>query len=187
MEDYLKIIIPTAISLVAAIFSILTYRRNRRFDNENYIYKTKHESYAKILGEMNKCINTLQDYIFDFKEYIHYRNSTKLSDEELDKLDDKIDDLADNTDDLIYHFDDIVISNSLVIPKEVLTKLERFTEKLFEGELPESIDENYNDMLTKLDKHISVLINDANIISGLLRDDLNIESLNSSLYRRLKN
>lgn len=186
MVEYLKIAIPTAISLIAAIFSILTYKRNRRLENENYIYKTKYESYATILGEMNKLINGLQDYIFEFQDYLHQRDKSELSNDELDELDDEIDELSDKVDELIYAFDDTIISNSLVIPKDVLDKLERFSEKLLDSELPESIDENYNDLLQKLDKHISELIHDANTISGMLRSDLNIEELNLSLYRRIK-
>lgn len=187
MIEFLKMLVPTAISLIAAIFSILTYKRNRRFENENYIYKTKYECYATILVEMNKLINGLQNYIIKFKSYLKQKNKLGISDDQKDKLDDEIDDLADKVDELIYAFDDIIISNSLVIPKKVLNKLELFSEKMLDSELPESVDDNYNNLLQKLDIQISELINDANLISVMLRSDLNIEELNMSLYRRIKN
>ena len=187
MEEYLKIALPIAISLIAAIFSILTYKRNRRLENENYIYKTKYESYARILVEINKLVNKLQDYIFEFRNYLSQRNQPGLSDDKVDELDDDIDKLADKVDDLFYDFDDSIISHSLIIPGKVLKQLELFSEKLLDSELPESFDENHDILLQKLDKHISELIQDGNKINVLLRSDLNIEELNMSLYRRIKN
>ena len=61
MIEYLKITIPTIISLFAAIFSFLTYKKNRRIENENYIFKTKQENYSKILYEIARIIDKIQD------------------------------------------------------------------------------------------------------------------------------
>lgn len=184
MEDYLKAIIPTAISLIAAIFSILTYRRNRRIENENYIFKIKQENYAKILSEINRLINELQEYIIEFRSYL--KEMDTLSNERLKELEEEINKMADEVDDLIFKFDDSVITNSLVIPKNVLDKLEEFSDKLFDSELPENVDENQEELLAKLDDHVSELIRSANDINDLLRSDLKVEELNTSLYRRLK-
>ena len=186
MEDYLKITIPTAISLLAAIFSILTYKRNRRLDNENYLYKAKYESYSTILREMSKLLNSLQDYVVEFRVFLVRSRDGGLSDDELIEIENDIEKLADNVDELIFAFDDTIISNSLVIPKELLSKLEQFSEKLIASDLPETDDEKANTLLLKLDKHVSELITSANAISDMLRSDMNIEELNMSLYRRIK-
>ena len=186
MNNLLQFLIPTIISLIAAIFSILTYQRNRRFENENYIYKTKHESYAIILRELNNLLTKIQNYSLEFKGYLDQIARPSLSEKKLEELKDEIDALADKADELVYHFDDIVISNSLVIPKLVLTKLEEFTIKLYENDIPDSLDQNQND-LKKLEELISRLLVDANQINEMLRNDLNIESLNITLYRRINN
>lgn len=69
MNEDFKWMALTIISVIAAVFSILTYKRNRRLDNENHLFRTKMESYAKILGEITTFLNRLQDYVRQFKKY----------------------------------------------------------------------------------------------------------------------
>jgi hypothetical protein len=101
--EYLKIIVPTLISLAAAIFSFLTYKRNRRLDNENYIFKTKQENYSKILYEIGNVIDKIQDYIAEAGSFLKYQQ--KFTEEQIEETEDKIDEIADKVDDLIYNLD----------------------------------------------------------------------------------
>lgn len=65
----IKFSLTLLISFGALIFSFLNYRRSRKFENENFIYKTKVEVYAKILTELNKLLNELQNNLDEAKEY----------------------------------------------------------------------------------------------------------------------
>lgn len=183
--EYFKIIVPTAISLIAAIFSILTYRRNRRIENENYIYKTKHENYSKILFDLGNVIDLLQVYISDAnvfsKEQEHISND--ILENEVDKLYEQL----QKIDNAISNFENFVIAHSLVIPKNVLEKFDSLNDILSELEIPEPEDKYLNKTLLNLDKEIKKIIDFANELNEIIRNDLNVEELNFYLFKRLKN
>lgn len=179
MNEDFKWIVLTIISVVAAVFSILTYKRNRRLENENHLYRIKMDSYAKVLGEITTFLNRLQDYVRQFKEY----GSTTL---ELTSKDDELNNLAKNIDDLIFAFDESVTKNSLVFSQDVLIKLNSFSLKLFGTEIPEARQSKQVQIVESLDNYVAEIIIDANDINELMRRDLNIDELNLSLYRRIK-
>ena len=179
MDENFKWIVLTIISVVAAVFSILTYKRNRRLENENHLYRIKMDSYAKVLGEITTFLNRLQDYVKQFKEY----GSTPL---ESTSRDDEINRLAKNVDDLVFAFDESVTKNSLVISQDVLSKLNSFSLKLFGTEIPEARQSKQKQIVEELDNYVAEIIIDANDINELMRRDLNIDELNLSLYRRIK-
>jgi hypothetical protein len=58
-----KDLITLTASVGALIFSLLNYKRNSRFDKENYLYRQKVEAYSKILGELSKLINEISHEI----------------------------------------------------------------------------------------------------------------------------
>jgi hypothetical protein len=179
MNEDLKWIILTIISVVAAVFSILTFKRNRRLENENHLYRIKMDSYAKVLGEITTFLNRLQDYLKQFKEY----GSTPLVSTTTKN---ELNDLAKNVDGLIFAFDESVTKNSLVISQDVLSKLNLFSLKLFGTEIPEVNLSKQEHIVEKLDNYVAEIIIDANDINELMRRDLNIDELNLSLYRRIK-
>lgn len=182
--EYLKITIPTTIALVAAIFSILTYRRNRRFDNENYIYKTKQENYSKILFELGCVIDLLQKYIADTERFLQDQND--LDEELYNEEEDTLYESLEKVDNSIANFENLAIANSLVIPKSVLEKIDSITDLLNDSEIPEPSDKNLDRILSKLDTEMNRLIDFANELNEIIRSDLNVEELNFYLYKRLK-
>ena len=179
MKEDFKWIVLTIISVIAAIFSILTYKRNRRLENENHLYRTKMDSYAIILGEITTFLNRLQDYVRQFKEYGNTALESTTSINEINVL-------AKNVDDLIFAFDESITKNSLVISQNVLDKLNLFSLKLFGTEIPKAHLSKQEQIAEKLDNYVAEVIVDANDINKLMRRDLNIDELNLSLYRRIK-
>jgi len=165
------------ISFGALLFSFLNYRRSRKSENENYIYKTKIDVYAKILAELNKLLNGLQDNLEEAKE--HFKHPT---DESLDLLNEQ----ADKVDDICFAFQDFIISNSLIIPEKVLTELKKFCDKVLDTDTLDSETKNSTLTVVEIGKAIDELTREADEISVLLRKDLHIEELNLSLYKRLK-
>ena len=179
MNEDFKWIVLTIISVVAAVFSILTYKRNRRIENENHLYRMKMDIYAKVLSEITTFLNRLQDYVRQFKEY----GKTTL---ELTSKIEELNSLAKNVDDLIFTFDESVTKNSLVISQGVLIQLNSFSLKLFGTEIPKAHQSKQVQIVESIDNYVAEIIIDANDINELMRRDLNIDELNLSLYRRIK-
>ena len=179
MHEDLKWTILTIISIIAATFSILTFKRNKRLENENHLYRIKMDSYSKILQELTTLINRLQDYLKQFKDYSLLDFKSAITNDEINKL-------AKRIDDLIFAFDESVSKNSLVISKEILLELNLFSLKLFGTEIPEAYQSKQEQLLEKMDDGIAEIIIDVNNINELMRKDLNIDELNLSLFKRIK-
>ncbi len=173
----IKFTLTLLISFGALLFSFLNYRRSRKFENENFIFKTKVEVYSRILTELNKLLIELQDNLDEAKEYFK-----DLTDENLDILNEQ----ADKLDNLCFAFQDFIISNSLIIPENVSTALEAFCDKVLDTDTLDSETKNTSTTILEIEKAIDELISDADKINILLRKDLHIDELNSSLYKRLK-
>lgn len=182
--EYLKIIIPTAISLIAAVFSILTYRRNRRIENENYVYKTKHENYSKILFDLGNVIDLLQVYIGDANGYLKEKDI--IPSEVLEEEEDLLYNQLQKIDNAISNFENFVIAHSLIIPKNILEKFDSLNDILEDIDIPEPEDKHILSILTILDTQMDRIIEIANELNEIIRNDLNVEELNFSLYKRLK-
>lgn len=173
----IKFTLSLIVSFGALFFSFLTYRRSRRMENENHLYKLKIEVYSKLISELNNLLNVLVDNYSHAQLYIN--NPTDPLAEELNKQ-------ADELDNLCLKFDDFIIANSLIIPEKVLNPLKQFSDKIIETEgLDEAIQDDPN-AIVKLKKIIDHLSDEAEKINEQLRIDLQIEKLNSALYSRIK-
>lgn len=173
----IKFYLPLFISFGALLFSFLNYQRTRRSENENYLYKLKTEVYSKILAEFNSLFNELEGNLSAAKSFLK-NPSEKQSDEMLDN--------ANSVDKICFEFDDFIVANSLFIPNDILYRLNSFSENILNGD---SLDDEVIDtpnQINAIEKFIDKSIADANSIGELFRKDLHIESLNSSLFKRLK-
>ncbi|MFT3677763.1 MAG: hypothetical protein QM781_17860 [Chitinophagaceae bacterium] len=161
----------------ALFFSFLNYKRASRFDNENFIYKTKVDIYVKILCELEKLIRFLEENIDDAKEYHENRNDENLK---------KLDELADEVDETCLAFNNFITDNSLIIPENIVRRLSLFCDKILDGETFDSETDDISKNIQIAERTLDELIKDADDISVELRKDLHVDDLNSTLYRRLK-
>jgi archaellum component FlaC len=164
-------------SFGALIFSFLNYKRSKKFENENHIYKLKIEIYSKIIAELSKLLNELQKNVslgIKFAKVKSEKNYTLLNQ------------YADEIDKICFDFSDFIIDNSLIIPGKIIKSLQSFCDKVIGGD---TIDADMNDIeneIKKAEKLVDELIYNAEAIGVLLRKDLHIDELNTSLYKRLK-
>lgn len=179
MNEDLKWMILTVIPSIAAIFAILTYRRNRRLDNENHLYRIKIEAYSRILSEITVLLNRLQDYVKHFKNNFGDPNLPIEREYEISSM-------ATEVDNLIFSFDESVTKNSLVVSKDIVSKLSQFSLKLFSEQVPDFNIKTTDNTIEILDDFIADIILAANEINESMRKDLSIDELNLSLYRRIK-
>lgn len=173
----LKFSLTLLVSFGALLFSFLNFKRSRKFENENFIYKTKIDIYSKILAELSKLLNALEENLEEAKEYFEDRFQENAN---------SLDDQADKVDDFCFSFKDFIIASSLIIPEHVSKRLDNFCEKVLDAETLDSETKDNKTAIATVEKLIEELTKNADDINALLRKDLHVEELNSSLYRRLK-
>lgn len=98
----------------ALVFSFFNYQRGKRFENENFIYRTKIEVYIKILSELDKLLRYLDDNIEEAKIYLEKPNKDNAK---------VLDHLADKVDKNCLEFDTFITGNSLIIPVDIVRLL----------------------------------------------------------------
>jgi hypothetical protein len=154
----------------ALIITTLTYRRNRRLENENHIYKIKTEVYGQLTQKAYELVNYYEDAYFEIKEALETANPKQI---DFDKY-------ADDIDLKGYRFEKEAAANSLLLPQKVLDSLEDFIDSVLYGEEPEGEKlEAMHETLLLVYEKVETLIND-------FRSDLNVQMLNESLFRRIK-
>ena len=161
----------------ALFFSFLNYKRGRRFDNENYIYKSKVEIYIKILGELEKLVRFLGHNIEEAKEYLKKPNKENFG---------ILNEMANEVDNTCYEFNNFITGNSLIIPENIVRLLSNFCDKVLDSESIDSSTKSIERSIEEAEKMINELIKDAENIGIELRKDLHVDQLNSSLFRRIK-
>lgn len=169
--------IPVTISLSAIVLTLLSFRRARRFENENHIYKLKVDIYSKLIAEFVKLIDGLQANVRTAKMHLENNNESLIE---------KLNESADRVDDVVLAFDGFLVSNSLVIPSKVLLRLNLFSEKLLNIDPIDELEEIRADNIKRLDKIVETYIKEANEIAAVLRKDVHIDKINAKLFNRLK-
>lgn len=177
--DY-KFLIPTIVSAVAALFSILAYRRNRRFANENHLFEKKIEAYSLILGELNQLLRKYENHISNFK-YIIKSSKTFNSDAA-----DSLNTAANDLDRISDQFRSLCTSSSLLLPKTMLEYIEKLMNKIYLTIAPDFSSKDIPDVDKYADAVYDELLELSNMINQEMRKDLNVDELNTLLYRRLK-
>jgi hypothetical protein len=94
--------------------STLTYRRNRRFENENHLYKTKTDVYQMLARKAYELVSFYENAYFEVKNAVENDNPI-----DVEKYGEEIDLKA-------YRFEKEAAAHSLLLPKKVLDSLEEF-------------------------------------------------------------
>ena len=148
--------------------STLTYRRNRRFENENHLYRTKTDVYQMLTRKAYELVSFYEDAYFEIKNAVENNNPI-----DIEKYGEEIDIKA-------YRFEKEAAAHSLLLPKKVLDSLEEFIDAVLYRNDPEGpVVDSMHDTLITVYEQVEVLVND-------FRADLNVEVLNESLFRRIR-
>ncbi|MDB5202791.1 MAG: hypothetical protein JWQ27_2200 [Ferruginibacter sp.] len=172
MQPIVLGIITITVSIAALIFSILAYKRGASLENENLLFKLKIDIYSRILLEIRNLVDGLQDHL---KEVTETLNGPSI------EIGTKLDEQAKHIDILCFEFSDFIVNHSLIIPEIVLEKLLQFTTKIVDNQ---QLPDHYT-VPVVMENFITEMLDDANNINIALRNDLHIEKLNISMYKRL--
>jgi hypothetical protein len=154
----------------AFIISALTFRRNRRLENENHLYKLKTDTYNLLTRKVYELVAFYEDVYFKAKDQVESGSMEKID----------FDRLADDIDLKGYYLEKEVACQSLLLPATVLTTLEDFLDLvIYDAPEEEPTLEYMNDTLLRIYSKAEEVIN-------TFRVDLNVNQLNASLFRRIK-
>lgn len=164
----------TFISLLIAAgalaVSTLTYRRNRRFENENHLFRTKTDVYGTLTRKAYEVVSAYEDAYFEVKEGVRSGNMrVKDIERYLEELDIKA-----------YRFEKEAAFHALLLTQAVSDSIEAFVDAVIHdqaGEAP-GVDTLREGLLGVYEKVEGV-------VNGF-RKDLNVEVLNESLFRRIR-
>lgn len=173
----LKFTLTFVASIGALLFSFLNFRRNRKFENENYLYRSKVETYIKIQEELIKLTRCITDNYFEAVNY--FENQSQEAEKELNEK-------AESVDLMSQGFADFFLKNSLLMPENIFSSLGDFCTRVLGTETLDTANAITSEILPEFKEKFNSIIDEAEKISYLLRDDLHIEKLNVSLYKRLK-
>lgn len=158
------------VSSGAFTISALTFRRNRRFENENHLYKLKTDTYNHLTRKIYELVAFYEDVYFKAKDLVENGSGEKID----------FDSLADDIDLKGYYLEKELACQSLLIPATVLSSLEDFLDLVIYDTPEEEVSLEYmNDTLVRIYSKAEEVIN-------AFRVDLNVNKLNASLFRRIK-
>lgn len=152
------------ISAAAYYNSRKAYKRDNSLNTENHLFEKKLETYNFILGELDSLLDFCNDLYLDLKHKVI-------------ETGDQLESRVDEVDERIYKFDNHVIARSLHLSDSVEDKMIDLTKELISGD-PSKVD-SWEELYNKL-------LNRANELSIDMREELQLEKLNSKLFRRLE-
>lgn len=164
------------IGIATAWLLILTFRRDRKYELENQLYKTRLDALSNIAFEINNFFNLLDEAIVQL-ELLEENSNQEFVKE-------KIIELSLYMDKEINKCQSELIRHSVYFTDEASKSLLEFTNNLdgkvaLDDESPDSvsvrIEKYYDQQLVRADKAITEL-----------RNELQLDKLHSSLFQRLK-
>jgi mannitol-specific phosphotransferase system IIBC component len=156
------------LATIAGYLSLTTFRRNKKQELENHLFKIKLEAFSNIAYEIDNFFIALNRAIVKFKTL-----SEEQKVEELKALSIQIDEQ-------IYKCHSLIVKYSVYFSQQAIENLLLFTDRLL-GD-----DEQANEMLEWINNYYSQQLDVSNTAIEQLREDLQLERLHHSLYTRIK-
>lgn len=154
--------------------TILTYRRNKKMELQNQLYKIKLEAFANIVYEIEQFSNKADKMIRIIQEMAD-RNQRDLSRS-------KIFEMADDIDEELYRCNAIIIKNSVYFSPDSSELLTKFAGNIF-GKTHFQTSKNWE---LYFDEYYTNQLDLANQAVEKIRKELELESLNKSLFGRVR-
>ena len=163
--NYLTLI-GAIISIAAFIISVLAFLQSRKLPNENKIFEEKIKAYLDLIKGVNEAVNIISDCIDD---YVTSNKKKEI-----------IDELHEEIDNAIFSIEDLRTNSLILLPDEVLDKLDEFLDLFDNQEYLQTYSTTIKSSEHKkeIDRYFDNLVT-------VIREDLAIEKLNNGLRRRI--
>ena len=165
-----------AIAAISSVLAILGFRRNKKIELQNQLFKIKLEAFANLVFEIDR-FSTVVSQALHLAIKLAQQKSIELSKEKLFAL-------ADEIDEHLFACNSLIIKNSVYFSAESTTLLMEFSSNIL-GNLKENTDPNLLLLLDELDTYYTKQLELANKAVAKIRDELGLEKLNSALYKRV--
>ena len=159
---------------VTLLITVLTYRRNKRGELQNHLYKNKLEAFANIVYEIEQ-FSIQGDRSKQILQKLSDQSQVTLTEENLAEL-------ANDIDEELYKCNALIVKNSVYFSAVSTEMFLKFTANLFERAPDQSI-ENVEIFLNQFYTKQLDLANEA---VEKVREELGLEKLNMSLFKRVR-
>ncbi len=157
-------------SVIIALITVLNFKRNRKIEIENVVYKYKIEGYFILVDKLAELIDIINKAI----ESIENRDFSK---EDSNKSADEVDLKAEQ----LFN---CALKYSLLFPQRIITLLDDI-HALVNADPPNKFQESIEDALKIIYEHLQKLSNNIDALYDEMRKDLGSQQLNKSLSKRL--
>lgn len=160
------------LALLTSVFVVKTFKRNRKQELENHLFKIKIEALSNLTYEMDNFFNILNRSIVQYSLIEKIENEVERH-EQLLKL-------SLNTDEQLYKCHAMIAKYSVFFSKQSTQKLLDFSSNIT-GEIEENGSQE-NILMDYYQEQQRL----ADVAQTFLRQELKLETLNTSLHLRYK-
>jgi hypothetical protein len=151
---------------VTLLISILTYRRNKKIELQNQLYKIKLEAFANIVFEIE---------LFSTKATKALSLIVRLAEQnQIDISKQKLFEMADTMDEELYKCNSIIVKNSVYFSASSTELLSTFASNIF-GNKKDNTEENLKMFLDEFDEYYTNQLELANKAVEKVREELGLE------------
>ena len=165
-----------AIAAISSAIAIMAFRRNKKIELQNQLFKIKLDAFANLVFEIDKFSTVVSQALHLVIKLAQQKN--------IEQSKEKLFALADEIDEHLFACNSLIIKNSVYFSAESTTLLMEFSNNIL-GNSKENNDANLLLLLDELDAYYAKQLDLANKAVDNIRAELGLEKLNSSLYKRI--
>lgn len=165
-----------AVAAISSTIAILSFRRNKKIELQNQLFKIKLEAFANIIFEIDRFSTVINQALHLVIKLAEQKN--------IEQSKERFFALADEIDEHLFACNSLIIKNSVYFSAESTTLLMEFSNNIL-GNSKLNTDPNLLLLIDELDAYYSKQLDLANNAVDKIRVELGLEKLNSSLYKRV--
>ena len=165
-----------AIAVISSTIAILSFRRNKKIELQNQLFKIKLEAFANIIFEIDRFSTVISQALHLVIKLAEQKN--------IEQSKEKFFALADQIDEHLFACNSLIIKNSVYFSAESTTLLMEFSNNILGNSKPNT-HANLLLLIDELNVYYSNQLDLANKAVDNIRVELGLEKLNSSLYKRV--
>jgi hypothetical protein len=165
-----------AIGTIGAAMVVLTYRRAKRQELENQLYRLK-------LDALANCTYYMEKYLIEFEATVYYLKKLASGKEKFDK--DYLDRHTAGLEKTTYESCSQVLMHTVYFRSDVIVAAKDFVHNVL-FDFPDVLPDDNEECIDLMDSHYKEQIHRGNKVNDLMRASLNLERIDQSLFKRGK-
>ena len=165
------------LATISSGLAILAFRRNKKIELQNQLYKIKLDAFANIVFEIDNFFTVISKNLNDILKIAKAGDINSAIERFLL--------IADEVDTQLYTCNSLIIKNSVYFSVESTELLEQFSRNVFSDKKEFNIAET-KVFLAKFEEYHDIQLKLSNKAVEKIREELGLEKLNTALYKRMK-